>query len=67
MEKSKLYEELEFVRDQIQLFKERAAAIEDGNWRKNVSNDFDKGVLWAQYQRIITELKSLLTHNYDAE
>lgn len=67
MERVKLYEELEFVRSQIQIFKERSDSIDEGNWRKNVSNDFDKETLWSSYQRILSELKSLLKHSYDAE
>lgn len=34
MNKSELYKELDFVRSQILLFKERAAQIDGGNWRK---------------------------------
>lgn len=67
MKRAKLYEELEFVRNQIQVFKERSGLIDEGNWRKNVSNDFDKGAIWSSYQRILSELRSLLKHNYDAE
>lgn len=67
MERVKLYEELEFVRSQIQIFKERSDSIDEGNWRKNVSNDFDKGAIWSSYQRILSELRTLLKHSYDAE
>lgn len=67
MEKSKLNEELEFVRSQIQLFREKTDKIEDGNWRNNVSSDYDKEAIWSAYQRVITDLKSLLTRSYDAE
>lgn len=67
MEKDKLYKELEFVRQQIQLFKDRSDAIDEGNWRKNVSDDFDKGALWSSYQRVLSELRSLLKIRYDAE
>ncbi|MCL3853536.1 hypothetical protein M1P97_19830 [Parabacteroides sp. GYB001] len=67
MERVKLYEELEFVRSQIQIFKERSDSIDEGNWRKNVSNDFDKGAIWSSYQRILSELRALLKHSYDAE
>lgn len=67
MERVKLYEELEFVRSQIQIFKERSDSIDEGNWRKNVNNDFDKGAIWSSYQRILSELRTLLKHSYDAE
>lgn len=66
MNKPELYKELAFVRSQIQIFKERAAQIDGGNWRKNVSDDFDKSTLWAHYKRIISELESLLKYKYDA-
>lgn len=67
MEKEKLHRELEFVRSQIQVFKERSDSIDEGSWSKNVSNDFDKGAIWSSYQRILSELRSLLRHTYDAE
>lgn len=67
MDKDKLYKELEFVRSQIQVFKDRSDAIDEGNWRNNVSNDFDKGAIWSSYQRILSELRSLLKYSYDAE
>lgn len=67
MEKDKLHRELEFVRSQIQVFKERSDSIDEGSWSKNVSNDFDKGTIWSSYQRILSELRSLLRHTYDAE
>lgn len=67
MDKDKLYKELEFVRSQIQVFKDRSDAIDEGNWRNNVSNDFDKGAIWSSYQRILSELRSLLRHSYDVE
>ena len=67
MEKEKLYIELDFVRSQIQLFKDRSDTIDEGNWRKNVSDDFDKGALWSSYQRVLYELRSLLKIRYDAE
>lgn len=67
MNKSELYKELDFVRSQILLFKERAAQIDGGNWRKNVSDDFDKYALWSHYKKVISELESLLKYRYDAE
>lgn len=67
MDKDTLYKELEFVRSQIQSFKDRSAAIDEGNWRRNVSQDFDKRTIWSSYQRILFELKTLLKHSYDAE
>lgn len=67
MEKENLHRELEFVRSQIQLFKNRSDAIDEGNWRKNVSGDFDISVFWSSYQKIMSELRSLLRHTYDAE
>lgn len=67
MDKDELYKELGFVRSQIQVFKDRADAIDEGNWRKNVSDDFDKGAIWSGYQRVLSELRSLLKHSYDAE
>lgn len=67
MNKSELYKELAFVRSYIQIFKERAAQIDGGNWRKNVSDDFDKSALWSHYKRIISELESLLKYKYDAD
>lgn len=67
MERVKLYEELEFVRSQIQIFKERSDSIDEGNWRKNVCEDFDKETLWSSYQRILSELRTLLKHSYDGE
>lgn len=67
MNKSELYKELDFVRSQIQIFKERTAQIDDGNWRKNVSDDFGKGALWSHYKNVISELESLLKYRYDAE
>ena len=67
MDKSELDKELEFVKGQIQIFKERAANIENGNWRKNISNDFDKGALWSHYKEVISKLEYLLRIRYDAE
>lgn len=67
MNKSELYKELDFVRSQIQIFKERTAQIDGGNWRKNVSDDFDKDALWSHYKKVISELESLLKYRYDAE
>lgn len=67
MNKSELYEELDFVRSQIQIFKDRAAQIDGGNWRKNVSDDFDKGALQSHYKKVISGLESLLKYRYDAE
>lgn len=67
MEKDKLHRELEFVRSQLQIFKERSDSIDEGSWSKNVSKDFDKGTIWSSYQKIISELRSLLRHRYDAE
>ena len=67
MEKSKLDNELEFVRKQIQIFKERANELEAGNWRKNISSDFDKCALWAHYRSVISDLEYLLKIRYDAK
>ena len=67
MNKSELYKELDFVRSQIQIFKNRIAEIDKGNWRKNVSDDFDKGALWSHYTKIVSELESILKYRYDAE
>lgn len=67
MNKSELYKELDFVRSQIQIFKERAAQIDGGNWRKNVSDDFDKGALWSHYKEVISKLEYLLRIRYEAE
>lgn len=67
MERENLNEELEFVRSQIQVFKTRASNLDEGNWKKNISDDFDKDTLWSSYIKITSELKSLLRRNYDAE
>lgn len=67
MNKSELYKELDFVRSQILIFKERISQIDGGNWRKNVSDDFDKGAIWLHYKKVISELESLLKYRYDAE
>lgn len=67
MERKNLNEELEFVRSQILVFQTRASNLDEGNWKKNISDDFDKGTLWSSYIKITSELKSLLRRNYDAE
>lgn len=67
MERKNLNEELEFVRSQILVFQTRASNLDEGNWEKNISDDFDKGTLWLSYIKITSELKSLLRRNYDAE
>lgn len=67
MEREILHKELEFVRSQIQIFKEKSDYIDEGSWLKNVSNDFDRGTIWSSYQRILSELRALLKYKYDAE
>lgn len=67
MNKPELYSELDFVRTQIQIFKKEADKLENGNWKKNISNDFDKEKLWSHYKKIISDLEGLLKYNYDAE
>ena len=67
MEKTELDKELEFIRNQILIFKEKADSIENGNWRRNVSDDFDKNTIWSHYKKIISALEYLLRNEYDAE
>lgn len=67
MDKSELNSELEFVREQIKIFKERADKLEDGNWMKNIRNDFDKATIWSAYEKIVSQLGYLLRTSYDAE
>lgn len=67
MEKIELDKELEFIRKQIQIFRGKADNIENGNWRRNVSDDFDKNTIWSHYKRIISALEYLLRNEYDAE
>lgn len=67
MTREELYKELDFVREQITLFKEKTKNLDKGNWRKNISDDFDKGALWSHYTNIISELEYLLKIKYDAE
>lgn len=67
MTKEELYKELEFVRAQVKVFKERANCLEKEDWINNVNNDSDKRELWSRYTRIVSELGYLLKYDFDAE
>ena len=67
MTKNELHTELTFVRQQILVFKEKVDVLENGNWRKNISNDFDKDAIYSKYKNIIRELDSLIRREYDIE
>lgn len=62
-----IYNELNFVRAQHELFKKRTADLSNGNWKKNVSEDFDKLTFHGAYERIVKELNYLIRNKYDAE
>lgn len=65
MEKEELDEHLEFVRKSIEELNNKINALDNGNWRKNVSNDFDKSMIYSQYQKLRSGYMSLLKRDYD--
>ena len=67
MEVGELNNYLNFVRKNIEELKNLIKALDGGDWIRNVRGGYDKEVLYAGLQEILSKYRNLLKRDYECE
>ena len=67
MEQGELNNYLTFVRKGIGELETQLKIMDRGDWGRNVRGDFDKEMIYSDFQNILSRFKSLLRRDYDCE
>lgn len=62
-----LKNELDFIRSKMNEFSEAIARVEKGERYAIMAQDNDRIILYNSYHKIVSEMKSMLRHQYDVE
>ena len=65
MKRKELDSQLNYIRTSLKKLDANIKELEDGDWRKNVSGDFDKEMICKNYRYIRVLYRSLLQRSYD--
>ena len=65
MKRKELDSQLNYIRTSLKKLDAKIKELEDGDWRKSVSGDFDKEMICKNYRDIRVLYRSLLQRSYD--